>query len=194
MKLFPTLSTVLAAGLTFAAPTQAATLIFDLLGKAGPGLLRTNEAPAVPATGGSGGEVGAGISFDDATNILTINIAWGSGNGFTDLTTAITGAHVHFPTPSLPPASFNEATGVMVGFNTLPGFNASITNGGFSGTVTIPLANVPGLLQGRTYINVHTSTNGGGEIRGNIIPVPEPSIFGLLSVGLAGFGLRRRRG
>ena len=192
METFIPLRPLLVAGLAFAVSSQAAIIPFDLQGKAGAGLLRTNEAPTVPATGGSGGEVGAGISFNDVTNVLTINIAWGSGNGFTDLTSPINGAHVHLPTPSLPPASFNEASSVMVGFNTAPGFNSSVTNGGFSGTVNIPAANVTGLLEGRTYINIHTNTNGGGEIRGNLIQVPEPATAALLALGGVTFLLRRR--
>lgn len=191
MKTSAAICALFAAGLA-AFSTHAAIIPFDLQGKAGAGLLRTNEAPTVPPTGGSGGEVGAGISFDDATNVLTLNIAWGNGNGFTNLSSPINGAHIHLPTPSLPPASFNEATSVMVGFNAAPGFNSSITNGGFSGTLNIPPQHVAGLLEGRTYINIHTDTNPGGEIRGNLIPVPEPSTFGLVAFGAAPFFLRRR--
>ena len=42
-------------------------------------------------------------------------------------------------------------------------------------------------------MNVHTSANGGGEIRGNLVAVPEPSaaLFGAASIGL--LALRRRR-
>ena len=126
-------------------------------------------------------------------NVLTINIGWGTGNGFTNVTSTVVGAHVHFPTPSLPPASFNDATGVMSGFNTMPGFNTSATDGGFSGDREHPPANVAGLLEGRAYINIHTSTNTGGEIRGNLLQVPEPSIAGLLGCAALGFFARRQR-
>jgi hypothetical protein len=47
----------------------------------------------------------------------------------------------------------------------------------------------------RAYINFHTTQFGGGEIRGNLQPVPEPStliLFGLGLLGLAGIGMRRR--
>jgi len=77
----------LCASLAFFAlvsPLRSAIIEFDLLGKAGPGLLPGNEAPTTPV--GSGGEIGAGIFFNDVTLQLTINVGWGSGNGFTDLT------------------------------------------------------------------------------------------------------------
>ena len=193
MKTSIKVATGLLASFVVAASAQAATILFDIAGKGGAGLLKANEAPNPTTVGGSGGEVGPGISFDTVTNILTINIGWGSGNGFTDLSSAITGAHVHVPTPSAPPASFNESTVVLVGFNTAPGFNSSITNGGFSGTVTIPAANVAGLLEGRSYLNIHTNTNPGGEIRGNLLQVPEPATTALLGLGCAAAGLRRRR-
>jgi D-alanine-D-alanine ligase-like ATP-grasp enzyme len=52
---------------------------------------------------------------------------------------------------------------------------SSATAGGFSGTTTLTATNEARLLAGTLYINVHTSTNGGGEIRGNLVAVPEPS-------------------
>jgi hypothetical protein len=37
--------------------------------------------------------------------------------------------------------------------------------------------------EGRAYWNIHTSTFGGGEIRGFLTAVPEPSTFALLGLG-----------
>ncbi len=178
------------------ASTHAIIIPFDLQGKAGFGLLTGNEAPSVPASGGSGGELGTGILFDDATNLITINIGWGTANGFNNLTGNASAGHIHQPTPSLPPASFNEATGVLVGLNTQPGWNPSASGGGFNGAVTIPAASVPVLLEGRLYINIHTATNSGGEIRGNLIrasptlAVPESgSTLALLALPLGAWWL-----
>jgi CHRD domain/PEP-CTERM motif len=55
--------------------------------------------------------------------------------------------------------------------------------------------NLPFILQGLSYINFHTVQFGGGEIRGQILPTPEPAslaLMGLGGIGLAGGWLRRR--
>jgi hypothetical protein len=46
---------------------------------------------------------------------------------------------------------------------------------------------------GLWYFNIHTSTFGGGEIRGQILPVPEPSTLVLVALGLSGLAVWRER-
>ena len=161
---------------------NAAIIPFDLQGTAGFGLLPGNENPAT--TGGTGGEIGAGIFFDDVTLQLTINIGWGSGNGFTDLTGDASAGHIHGITTDPAPTSFTENAGVLIPLSTLPGWNPSATVGGFSGTVTLTSEQASALPEGRLYINVHTAANPGGEIRGYLV-VPEPSSMALLATGLS---------
>jgi len=164
----------------------AAIIPFTLQGSAGLGLLPGNEVPAV--TGGRGGIAGTRISYDDATRNLSINVVWGSQPGFVDLTGPATQMHIHGP------ASATQTGPIVLTLHNEPGFNASASSGGFNGTVNVPVANVADLLGGRLYINVHTSANSNGEIRGNLVVVPEPSSFIMLScLSVAGIGPLRRR-
>jgi hypothetical protein len=48
-------------------------------------------------------------------------------------------------------------------------------------------------MDGRFYFNTHTSLNSGGEIRGQLVMVPEPSVTVLLLAGLVGLGTVCRR-
>ncbi|HEX2542765.1 MAG TPA: CHRD domain-containing protein [Caldimonas sp.] len=62
------------------------------------------------------------------------------------------------------------------------------------GQNTTFLAQLPNIIEGRAYINFHTSQFPGGEIRGNIPPVPEPETYALMLAGLGAVGwLARRR-
>ena len=63
------------------------------------------------------------------------------------------------------------------------------------GNNTTLTAQLPNILSGHSYINFHTTQFGGGEVRGAINVIPEPStvvLFGIGAIGIA--GLVRRRG
>jgi hypothetical protein len=181
-------------GLSSAAlSAHAATVQYDLQGKAGFGLLAGNQNTTINGTPGSGGEIGAGITLNDATNALTVNVGWGTGNGFTNLTGNGVAAHIHGITTNPAPGSFTQDANVLINLDSGPGWNPSSTNGFINQTVTLTPAQVIALNEGRLYVNVHTGTNGGGEIRGNIVPVPEPTALGALALGATLLTHRRHR-
>jgi CHRD domain/PEP-CTERM motif len=172
-----------------ASVSQAAVIQFNLIGTAGAGLLPGNE-PAV-ASGGTGGEIGTGITFDDVTNLLTLNVGWGSSQGFADLSSLATNSHIHGPTANNNGNGFIQTAGVV--FSLTRSSNA-VTGG----TITnAPILLTSGqeidLLNGKYYINIHTANNPGGEMRGFLVPVPEPGSMLLGMVALGALSLRRRR-
>ncbi len=180
--------TLLATG----AKSNAAIVSFFLEGKGGLGLLSTNENHAV-TNGGFGGLTGSGISFNTETNVLSLDFGWGSSNGFSDLTGDASAGHIHGPTTSGGTASFTENAGVQYGLSGLAGWNASASAGGLNGDINILPEDVAGLMDGRFYINVHSSENTMGEIRGNLVAVPEPSGALLAGIALIGMAFRRSR-
>ena len=64
-------------------------------------------------------------------------------------------------------------------------------NGGTTASAETALLN--GIAAGKAYWNIHSSTFGGGEIRGFLIPLPEPATLGLLVPGLMLIARRSRR-
>lgn len=83
---------------------------------------------------------------------------------YSGLSTAATRAHIHGP------AGANEPAGVLINLESFNGGSFG-TNGTFSGAITLTAEQKALVLSGKTYVNIHTDTHGGGEIRGQIAPV-----------------------
>ena len=189
------MKTLLAALFSVACLTQAQAAIiqFDLLGTAGLGLRSGNEPQPLPfPTSASGGEIGAGITYDDVLNQLTLNVGWGSSQGFTDLSSVANNSHIHGPTAANNGHNFTQTAGVLF---TLTRSGNAVAGGTFlNAPLSLTEAQEAELMNGRWYINLHTANNGGGEIRGFFVPVPEPSTIALgVGLGAVLLGLRFRR-
>lgn len=128
-----------------------------------------NAASEVPPNASTGtGSFTA--TLDTATNIFTYDFT------FTGLTSNVNNGHIHGPSIA------TLTGGTTINFNTLPGaqFSFGLTAGTGHGvsvltTATQITATMNGdslkklLFAGLTYVNIHTTQNGGGEIRGQIL-------------------------
>lgn len=151
-----------------ALPLHAEILNFDVSpagSTAAVGLRPANEVP--PASGtGSGGEIFSGITFDTDTNVLSVALGYGSFFGFTNLTGPATAAHIHGP------AAPNVNAGVIHDFF-LSGQHLFAPNPALGGTIVGSVILNPTqetqLTSGLLYVNIHTTLNPGGELRGQLI-------------------------
>lgn len=162
-----------------------------------------NQIPAVTSAG-SGTAV---ISLNTTTHEMRVNAS------FKDLIGNTTVAHVHCCTVQPANAGVATTTPTFVGFpvgvragswdNTYNMTLAGTWNVGFvtanGGTpASAEAAFVAGVAAGRSYLNVHSSTSPGGEIRGTLILhsfVPAASTrTGSLAVALNSLGAGDRRG
>ncbi len=161
--------------------TLLLTLLFFPLGAAAATINLAASIDGAQANAGAGtgssGTGSAAITFDDATNLLSWSGSW-SG-----LTQPFTVAHFHGP------AAPGVNAGVTVGISVV--LDPGSLGGTFNGSSTLSAGQAADLLGGLWYINIHSSFAPGGEIRGQVLAVPEPGMVALL--GLAGVALVTRR-
>lgn len=158
-------------------------------------LIGANEVPAV-ASSGIGNAV---VTVDGNLMLVTVN--------FSGLTGNTTASHIHCC--SAPGTNAGVATAVP----TFPGFPLGVTAGFYSQTFDLSLAStynpafitargglaqaqaafLNGLQNGQTYFNIHTNVFPGGEIRGQLTAVPEPTTMLLLGIGLSGAAIAKKR-
>lgn len=131
---------------------------------------------------------------------------------FSGLTGTVNAAHIHCCTVD----PFVGNAGVASPVPSFPGFPSGVTAGAYDMTFDMTLASsynaafvtanggttgdafaalLDAFDDGRSYLNIHTSTFGGGEIRGYLQRVPEPGCAVLATLLSAAFvaGGRRRR-
>jgi len=193
VKVGQALMILLAVG-CFSVPAKGELVQFKVTGNGGDGLLGSNVTPGTGSPG-EGGIGMTGITLDTVTGILHVDIQWGTGNGYAgDLTGQVTVLHLHGPTPSISPNSFSETGPLMVVLSTSLSFNNSAINGSLNDDFFINPADRQAIIDGRTYLNVHTAQNAMGEIRGYLVAIPEPgSLFWLVAGAGVLFGRSRRR-
>jgi hypothetical protein len=192
MLRFAALVLVFAATLGFSSSADATVITFKAF------LDGPSENPPVASPGT--GE--ATVIYDDVAHTLQVDLEWEGLVG----TTAV--AHIHCCVD--PPGTVGVATfpgtfpgfpaGVMAGtylgswaLNDVASYTASFVSTFGGGTAAgAEAALVAGMLDGRAYVNIHTSFAPGGEIRGFLREVPEPGTLVLLALGMMGVVARRR--
>lgn len=108
----------------------------------------------VPPTSSLGSASISG-TYDSTTDMINITIS------YSGLSSGLSASHLHFS-----PAGTNGP--VIVNLNPATG----ATSGTISGSYAIPPAQEATLIAGNIYVNLHTSTNPGGEIRSQVILTP----------------------
>ena len=137
--------------------------------------INENPANGSPATGT------CTLTLNAAQTQITVDLFW-SG-----LTAPATASHIHGP------GGAGTNAPVIFPFSGVP----AATSGSIpEQTFAITAQQVTWLFDGYLYANVHTSTFPGGEIRGQLLLVPEPACASLIALAAvpAIWRLRRRKG
>lgn len=164
-----------------------------------------NGANESPANGSPGQGLGT-VNYNDFSHTLQLQVFF-LGLIQTNATGGVSATHIHAATVN----PFSGTAGVATVTPVFPGFPTGVFSGSYSNVLDLSLAsswNAPfitanggspataeaalanAMAAGKAYWNIHTTSLGGGEIRGFLTPIPEPSVLAL--VGLGAFGLAAR--
>ena len=186
----------MALALTAAFPAAAHIAVYETT------LRGDIEFPNPVVTTGTGT---ATVTIDDHLNTMRVQVT------FSDLVGNVTNAHIHCCTA----LAETGGSGVASPLPTFPGFPSGVKFGTYDRTFDMNLASsygsgfltangnntgtafsalITGIATGKAYLNIHSSFVGSGEIRGFLVPVPEPETYALMlgGLGLVGFAARRK--
>jgi hypothetical protein len=157
-----------------------------------------NESPAnnSPGTGT------ALVTIDNVANTMHVQVT------FAGLLGTTTASHIHCCTL----ASGTGTAGVATTTPTFTGFPLGVTSGSYDHTFDLTLASsynpafvtasggipqaeailLAGIAADEAYLNIHSTVVPGGEIRGFLVPVPEPATMTLMAGGILGLIAKRR--
>jgi hypothetical protein len=155
------------------------------------------SGPAESPPNASPGTGFALVIYDTVAHTLHVNVT------FSGLTTPTTASHIH-ATTAMPGTG---TAGVATTTPTFPNFPLGVTSGGYDMTLDLTMSsswNAPfitangmttagaeaalaaALANGTSYLNIHTTAVPGGEIRGFLTLIPEPSSIVMLGTGVLG--------
>ncbi len=160
------------------------------------------DGPSESPPNASPGTGFALVDYDDVLHTMRVQIT------FSGLTGTTTASHIHGATAT----AGTGTAGVATTTPTFTGFPAGLTTGAYDHTFDMTLASsynpsyvtanggttasaelalFAAMAAGKTYLNIHSTTFPGGEIRGFLLEVPSPGALAL--TGLAGLVIARRR-
>jgi hypothetical protein len=177
---------LLAAALVTTQAAFASTIVYTA------NLNGATEEPPI-ATLGTGF---ATVTVDNIANTMAVDVT------FSGLTSGDTASHIHCCTTA--PGFGN--VGVATITPTFTGFPSGVTSGTYDHVFDLTSASsynpafvtaegsltaaeaalLAGLASDEAYLNIHTSTNPGGEIRGFLVTSPEPASLPLAVLTLGG--------
>lgn len=157
----------------------------------------SSAGEALPSTGTGSGTV----IYDSITHSLQLQA------DFSDLQGTTTASHIHAPTA----VAGTGTAGVATTTPTFALFPLGVTSGSFANTLDLTQASswnpayitanggttagaesafALAIASGQAYWNIHSTYAGGGEIRGFLTAVPEPSSLALAGLGFFGMAAR----
>lgn len=186
MKMLKSVATIGLLALFCASGARATVISYQVI-LDGPSESPPNFSPGIGS---------ATVDYDNTAHTLKVHV------DFSGLLGTSTAAHIHSATAS----PFTGVAGVATTTPSFSGFPSGVTSGTYDNTLDLTSASswnpsfvtanggttaaaeaalASGFAAGKSYLDIHTTVVPGGEIRGFLVPVPEPAslavtVFGAL--------------